>query len=101
MAWCDPCAADPLSGKEMVELGARWLGDGVVSLDSATARDVQGDLRCATIGNLHHVHMLQEPRVYAQLVAWLVERRRRRVARRACVLIGRYELNPRKLRFDL
>ncbi|HET7845691.1 MAG TPA: alpha/beta fold hydrolase [Xanthomonadales bacterium] len=60
----------------------RWLGDGVVSLDSATARDVPGDLRCATIGSLHHVHMLQEPRVYAQLKAWLAERRRRRVARR-------------------
>jgi hypothetical protein len=26
MGWCDPCAADPLSGKELVELGARWIG---------------------------------------------------------------------------
>ncbi len=26
MAWCDPCAADPLSSKELVELGARWIG---------------------------------------------------------------------------
>jgi len=25
MAWCDPCAADPLSGEELVELGARWV----------------------------------------------------------------------------
>jgi hypothetical protein len=25
MGWCDPCAADPLSGKELVEMGARWL----------------------------------------------------------------------------
>jgi hypothetical protein len=25
MGWCDPCAADPLSNKELVELGARWL----------------------------------------------------------------------------
>lgn len=60
----------------------RWLGDGVVSLESATARDIAGDLRCATIASLHHVHMLQEPRVYAQLKAWLAERRRRRYARR-------------------
>jgi hypothetical protein len=27
MGWCDPCAADPLSTKELVELGARWIGD--------------------------------------------------------------------------
>jgi hypothetical protein len=26
MAWCDPCAAQPLSNKELVELGARWIG---------------------------------------------------------------------------
>jgi hypothetical protein len=25
MAWCDPCAADPLSVKELIELGAFWL----------------------------------------------------------------------------
>jgi hypothetical protein len=27
MAWCDPCAAAPLTNKELVELGARWIGD--------------------------------------------------------------------------
>jgi hypothetical protein len=26
MGWCDPCAADPMSSKELVELGARWIG---------------------------------------------------------------------------
>jgi hypothetical protein len=26
MGWCDPCAAEPLSNKELVELGARWIG---------------------------------------------------------------------------
>lgn len=25
MSWCDPCAADPLSGKELRELGVFWL----------------------------------------------------------------------------
>src|SRR5262249_53434147 len=25
MAWCDPCAADPLTNKQLVELGARWI----------------------------------------------------------------------------
>jgi hypothetical protein len=27
MAWCDPCASEPLSNKELVELGARWIGN--------------------------------------------------------------------------
>jgi len=30
MAWCDPCAADPLSRKELRQLGVFWLGDGRV-----------------------------------------------------------------------
>jgi hypothetical protein len=25
MGWCDPCASEPLSNKELVELGARWI----------------------------------------------------------------------------
>ena len=38
MAWCDPCAADPMSNKELVELGARWIaGD-----DDKPFRSVQG-----------------------------------------------------------
>jgi hypothetical protein len=28
MAWCDPCAADPLSPEELRELGVFWLGGG-------------------------------------------------------------------------
>ena len=27
MAWCDPCAADPLSAKELRQLGVFWTGD--------------------------------------------------------------------------
>jgi len=27
MAWCDPCAADPLTSKELRSLGVFWLGD--------------------------------------------------------------------------
>jgi hypothetical protein len=27
MAWCDPCAANPLSNKQLVELGARWIAN--------------------------------------------------------------------------
>ncbi|WP_315773295.1 MULTISPECIES: DUF2330 domain-containing protein [unclassified Bradyrhizobium] len=40
MAWCDPCAADPMSNKELVELGARWIGsddDTAFSLRRGTA----------------------------------------------------------------
>ena len=25
MAWCDPCAADPLTSRELVEVGVRWI----------------------------------------------------------------------------
>jgi hypothetical protein len=28
LGWCDPCASEPLSNKELVELGARWIGSG-------------------------------------------------------------------------
>jgi hypothetical protein len=28
MAWCDPCAADPLTRDELRELGVFWLGEG-------------------------------------------------------------------------
>ena len=38
MAWCDPCAADPLSNKELVELGARWIA----SDDDKPFRSAQG-----------------------------------------------------------
>jgi hypothetical protein len=38
MGWCDPCAADPLSNKELVELGARWIG----SDDASPYRRGQG-----------------------------------------------------------
>ena len=27
MAWCDPCASEPMSNKELAELGARWIGN--------------------------------------------------------------------------
>jgi hypothetical protein len=26
LGWCDPCASEPLANKELVELGARWIG---------------------------------------------------------------------------
>jgi hypothetical protein len=38
MGWCDPCAADPMSNKELVALGARWIG----SDDATPFRQGQG-----------------------------------------------------------
>lgn len=38
MAWCDPCAADPLSRDELRELGVFWLEDGQTA--SGPAQDV-------------------------------------------------------------
>jgi len=32
MAWCDPCTAEPLNSRELVELGARWIGGDDVRL---------------------------------------------------------------------
>jgi hypothetical protein len=26
LGWCDPCASEPMTSKELVELGARWIG---------------------------------------------------------------------------
>jgi hypothetical protein len=38
MGWCDPCASEPLSNAELVELGARWIA----SDDGAPFRSVAG-----------------------------------------------------------
>jgi hypothetical protein len=38
MGWCDPCAADPLTNKELVALGARWIA----SDDDKPFRQFQG-----------------------------------------------------------
>jgi hypothetical protein len=38
MGWCDPCATDPMTNKELVELGARWIG----SDDDAPYRRIAG-----------------------------------------------------------
>jgi len=42
MAWCDPCAAAPLSASELGELGVFWLGGGPVARprNVAPAQDV-------------------------------------------------------------
>ena len=42
MGWCDPCAADPLSAKELRQLGVFWIGDtgGNIRLKSPQAQNV-------------------------------------------------------------
>ena len=47
MGWCDPCASEPLSNREMVELGARWIGS-----DDATPY-VRGSGGSAYVTRLH------------------------------------------------
>jgi hypothetical protein len=49
MGWCDPCAADPLSNKELVELGVRWIDS---DDDSAFRGRLQGDSH-AFVTRLH------------------------------------------------
>jgi len=48
MGWCDPCAADPMTNKEMVELGARWIGS-----DEDTAFRSRGGGLDAYVTRLH------------------------------------------------
>ena len=40
MGWCDPCAADPLSDRELAELGVFWIDDRPGVPMKAQARDV-------------------------------------------------------------
>ena len=40
MAWCDPCAADPLSRSELQDLGVFWLDDAPVPNQASGAADV-------------------------------------------------------------
>ncbi|MGJ5175233.1 DUF2330 domain-containing protein [Bradyrhizobium oligotrophicum] len=49
MGWCDPCAADPLSNKELAELGARWIG----SDDDTAFRARRGGGSDAFVTRLH------------------------------------------------
>ena len=54
---------------------AEWFGDGLVTMGSATDHPVTGDVRSARIGGIPHMALTTEPRVYAQIKAWLAETR--------------------------
>lgn len=54
---------------------AEWFGDGLVTMGSATRHPVTGDVQSARLGGIAHMALTTEPRVYAQLKAWLAETR--------------------------
>lgn len=49
MAWCDPCAADPLKNSELVELGVRWID----SDEAKPFRGSRGDYPSVYVTRLH------------------------------------------------
>ena len=56
---------------------AGWLGDGLVTMGSATDHPVTGDVKSARIGGIAHMALVTEPRVFAQIRDWLAEARAR------------------------
>ncbi len=54
---------------------ADWFGDGLVTMGSATDHPVTGDVLSARIGGIAHMALATEPRVYAQIKAWLTDAR--------------------------
>jgi len=53
MGWCDPCAADPMSGREMADLGAGWSDNSGAS-DTVTVRpSLSGSPTNAYVTRLH------------------------------------------------
>jgi pimeloyl-ACP methyl ester carboxylesterase len=49
----------------------RLLGDGLVTLGSAIAPPLAGDVQTATLGRLGHMALLTDPRVYRQVAEWV------------------------------
>ena len=48
-----------------------WLGDGLVPLASATGHAIDGDVETASLGNLGHMALVTDTRVYRQIRDWL------------------------------
>lgn len=48
------------------------LGDGLVTLGSATTHEIEGDVRSARLGNIGHMGLPTDRRVYRQIRDWLV-----------------------------
>jgi pimeloyl-ACP methyl ester carboxylesterase len=48
-----------------------FLGDGLVTLGSATAHEIEGDVQSARLGNISHMSLVNDRRVYRQIREWL------------------------------
>ncbi len=53
MNWCDPCAADPLSDKELKELGVFWLNDQIQPVDQPNSKRIMPQAKDVFISRLH------------------------------------------------
>ena len=50
---------------------SEFIGDGLVTPGSATTHEIEGDVQSARIGNISHMALLTDLRVYEQIKAWL------------------------------
>lgn len=50
---------------------SEFFGDGLVTPGSATAHHIEGDVQSARLGNIGHMGLLTDARVYGQIRAWL------------------------------
>jgi hypothetical protein len=50
---------------------SEFFGDGLVTPGSATTHEIEGDVQSARIGNISHMALLTDLRVYEQIKAWL------------------------------
>jgi len=50
-----------------------FFGDGLVTLGSATTHAIEGDVQSARLGNISHMGLLTDARVYRQIRAWIAE----------------------------
>jgi pimeloyl-ACP methyl ester carboxylesterase len=48
-----------------------FFGDGLVTLGSATTHQIEGDVQSARLGNIGHMALTTDPRVYRQIREWL------------------------------
>lgn len=59
-----------------------FLGDGLVTLGSATAHAIEGDVQSARLGKIGHMGLLTDRRVYWQIRDWLLAAEKARPPRR-------------------
>ena len=47
------------------------LGEGLFTPGSATPHELEGNVQSIRLGAVNHMGLLNDPRVYAQILAWL------------------------------